>query len=282
MDVRKIGALISELRRNKDYTQGELANLLKVSHQAVSKWERGESLPDIGLLPELSSLLGITIDALLSGEAAGKERDGRPASLEVAADSEEHYPESQLELTADDAADNSEQRTISWEHIITLAPFLPSETLEMLVETLEGETDWSSLSALAPFLGRASLERLVGKVITGSVDARQILALAPFLGKEPLDQLVDHALDNLDWEVIQGLCPFVDRATLSKLVQQEALHNPDAGVIAGLAPFLDRSDLAILVKRIQSGQLDPKHLSALAPFLPQELLHELVLPFKAV
>ena len=72
MDVRKIGALISELRRDKDYTQVELANLLNISHQAVSKWERGESLPDIGLLPSLTSLLGITIDALLRGGDASK------------------------------------------------------------------------------------------------------------------------------------------------------------------------------------------------------------------
>ena len=93
MDVRKIGALISELRRDKDYTQGELANLLNVSHQAVSKWERGESLPDIGLLPSLASLLGITIDALLSGGDASKRLDKQVPELEDTADSLEDLPD---------------------------------------------------------------------------------------------------------------------------------------------------------------------------------------------
>jgi transcriptional regulator with XRE-family HTH domain len=51
-----VGSYISRLRKEKDFTQMEIANLLNVSHQAVSKWERGESLPDLGTLVELASL----------------------------------------------------------------------------------------------------------------------------------------------------------------------------------------------------------------------------------
>lgn len=284
MDVRKIGALISELRRNKDYTQGELANLLNVSHQAVSKWERGESLPDIGLLPELASLLGITIDALLSGEAASKRLDKTiPEIVDTSDLAAPSLEQQQLQTASTSAGDNSSQHSITWEHISSLAPFLPMETLDAMVEKLEGEMEWSSLHALAPFISRASLERLVGKVIEGSVDAHQIMALAPFLGKDLLDQLVNQAIEGkIDWDIIQGLCPFIDRTTLSRLVQQETISNPDPEMIEGIAPFLDQSDLALLVKRMQSGQLNPMHLSALAPFLPKELLSELVLSFKTV
>ena len=49
LDMRKVGTYISGLRKQKDMTQVELADMLNVSHQAVSKWERGESMPDIGL-----------------------------------------------------------------------------------------------------------------------------------------------------------------------------------------------------------------------------------------
>ena len=45
-------------------TQEKLAEALCVTAQAVSKWENGVSYPDIMLLPELSSLLGITVDSL--------------------------------------------------------------------------------------------------------------------------------------------------------------------------------------------------------------------------
>ena len=59
------GNIISKIRKEKSMTQKELANLLNVSDKAVSKWERGESFPDVSLLPILSEILGITIDEIL-------------------------------------------------------------------------------------------------------------------------------------------------------------------------------------------------------------------------
>ena len=63
-----LGQRISMLRRQKGYTQEELANLLNLTPQAVSKWETDSSCPDILLVPRLAALLGVTSDELLSGE----------------------------------------------------------------------------------------------------------------------------------------------------------------------------------------------------------------------
>ena len=63
-----IGKKIAELRRAKGFTQEGLADKLNVSAQAVSKWENDLSCPDILLLPEIASLLGATVDELLSRE----------------------------------------------------------------------------------------------------------------------------------------------------------------------------------------------------------------------
>lgn len=62
------GNIISKIRKEKNMTQKELANLLNVSDKAVSKWERGESYPDVALLPLLSNVLGISIDELLNSK----------------------------------------------------------------------------------------------------------------------------------------------------------------------------------------------------------------------
>lgn len=67
MDNAKIGAYIQMLRRRAGSTQKELSERLNISFQAVSKWETGESLPDTGLLLELSDILGVSVDKLLSG-----------------------------------------------------------------------------------------------------------------------------------------------------------------------------------------------------------------------
>jgi transcriptional regulator with XRE-family HTH domain len=59
------GENIKRLRRERDLTQEDLARFLGVSFQAVSKWERGETTPDIATLPGIARYFGVTTDALL-------------------------------------------------------------------------------------------------------------------------------------------------------------------------------------------------------------------------
>ena len=60
-----IGQNIKRLRRNADMTQEELAELLSISSQAVSRWETGSAIPDISLIPAIVNLFGVTSDELL-------------------------------------------------------------------------------------------------------------------------------------------------------------------------------------------------------------------------
>ena len=64
----KVGAYIMILRKARKYTQQRLADKLGVSHQAVSNWERGTSMPDIAILPKLAALLGTSVDNILSAD----------------------------------------------------------------------------------------------------------------------------------------------------------------------------------------------------------------------
>lgn len=67
MNIKKVGNQIATLRKMKGLTQSELGERLCVSFQAVSKWERGETLPDTAVLPDLANILGTTIDFILTG-----------------------------------------------------------------------------------------------------------------------------------------------------------------------------------------------------------------------
>ena len=68
MDQIKIGKFIVSLRKSKNLTQQELADVLGVTDRAISNWENGRRLPDISLLYPLSKALGVTINELISGE----------------------------------------------------------------------------------------------------------------------------------------------------------------------------------------------------------------------
>ncbi len=73
IDKEKFGAFVSGLRKEKGLTQQELAGRLFVSNKAVSKWERGQSLPDISLLEPLAEQLGVSVAELLKGERLTEE-----------------------------------------------------------------------------------------------------------------------------------------------------------------------------------------------------------------
>ncbi len=63
-----LGKRIAALRKERGLKQDDLARVLEVSPQAVSKWETDQTCPDISLLPELAKLLGVSVDVLLTGE----------------------------------------------------------------------------------------------------------------------------------------------------------------------------------------------------------------------
>ena len=64
----EIGEKIKELRKQKGWTQEELAEKLFVSRTAVSKWESGKGTPNIDSLKDISAIFAVSIDELLSGE----------------------------------------------------------------------------------------------------------------------------------------------------------------------------------------------------------------------
>lgn len=64
-----------ELRKSRGLTQSDLAEMLRYSDKSISKWENGDSLPDISVLAELAALYGITLDDLVHENAADKIAD---------------------------------------------------------------------------------------------------------------------------------------------------------------------------------------------------------------
>ncbi len=101
IDPRKTGAYISRLRRDKDWTQLELADKLHVTHQAVSRWETGDSFPDVGTLASIAQLFGVRVDDLLNGEhgnVSGSRRFSTGAVLDELA---QGHPENVARMVKD-------------------------------------------------------------------------------------------------------------------------------------------------------------------------------------
>ena len=279
-DTMKIAAVIKQARIDKNMTQMQLADAMGVSYQAVSNWERGNSMPDISKLEDLCGALGITVEQLLGMEPRAVE-----AVQKVIAEEELTVEEIQevapvltpKELKKQMKAEKK-RRKLKLDAIADLAPFLGQEELEELLADVD-LTDLDGLEEIAPFLGKETLDRLVEKADPEDMDWLE--DVAPFLSRETLDKVVERmsadALEN-----IEDIVPFLSRETLEKAVNRCAEAGM-MGTIADLAPFVPKEALDKLVDDLMAREFDPEELddfpfgdlSDLYPFLSKEALRKL-------
>lgn len=81
--LQEIGKRIARLRKSKEMTQQQLAELLFVSDKTISKWERGVGAPDLSLLQNLANNLGVTVEELISGEKTNKSNDSTVEGIKI-------------------------------------------------------------------------------------------------------------------------------------------------------------------------------------------------------
>ena len=79
-----IASNLTKYRKNLGLTQLELAEKLNYSDKTLSKWERGESIPDIVTLKQLASIFGVSVDVLISEEGTStafvRKKDKKPTT----------------------------------------------------------------------------------------------------------------------------------------------------------------------------------------------------------
>lgn len=119
MDQIKIGKFIKERRNLKNITQSELASILGITDRAISKWENGICMPDVGTIPEICKILDITVNDLFSGEIIKMK------------DYDKKLEENLLELAKKEEAQN--KKMMIYEYVIG---FISSITFLVLMFTL--------------------------------------------------------------------------------------------------------------------------------------------------
>ena len=302
-DTVKVGRIISQKRKEHNMTQMQLADALGISFQAVSNWERGNSMPDISKLPELAELFGCSIEELLGGGASA-------GNVEKLA--------------------KGKGQGLSLGEIAEVAPVLTPEVLDEAVESArrgdtpsvacgdsslqegaEGESDDEDFDedideedeegeyeedeeeprrfhAFWKRTGRGARAHIRdGKTVyilgaeksgekrkdkAKSKRLKELVMLAPFLSSERLRELVEELRgEGYTVSELVPLAPFLSEEELDALIE---LAEADDGELAALAPFLSQEALKKLAER--SG-VKSEQLIALAPFLSEETLEALVM-----
>ncbi len=154
LNLETIGKRISVERKRLNMTQNELAETLYVTHQAVSKWENGKSVPSIEIMYELTKLFDITIDYLID-------------DTEI---KEDDY-ESQFKNYPRDLVLNNFLATSNLDEDIPLIFYLLNNKERMkIIQLLISKQKCLSIVTIWPYLNKAERFYLLGSILSNKCD----------------------------------------------------------------------------------------------------------------
>lgn len=207
-DTMKFGKALSTLRKQADMTQNEVADRLNLSRQAISKYERGESFPDISVLLMIAELFDVTLDQLIS---YGGPTNGESSILKNVA-------KGNTDIIAENIAD-----------VVNLAPLLKPSILTKLSHQFEKQgIDISYIITLAEYLNDESVIKLIENATFGDINDELLEKFIPMLNRDSKEVIFQKILDGeMDWHFIKILLPYADYITTQI----------EAAVVSGALPW---------------------------------------------
>lgn len=300
LDNTKIGRFLYELRIQKGLNQQELASIMNVSHQAVSKWENGQAIPDTQTLLALSKLYSVSIENILLANFSKKPNEDTEGGLENKAtvqyengletanddrvqnknepdkkdlDSKEGSYESNEENSDENDEFQIDISKLDLDSFINLIPCIDTEVCEKLVKTAMGKKKYAYIKKALPFVS----SRFAGEILEYAAKENNsaLLSLSLPFAK---DESVDKAMLEL---IKQGsplaaeFFPFASREGLKEALKQNGLSK---NLIVSMAPFASEEDLSASIE--SCCEETPEMLLALAPFASKQSLSEALIKIK--
>ena len=202
-NTQAFGLKLAQLRKNADMTQSDLAERLNVTRQAVSKYEIGDSFPDVTILVTMAEIFGVSVDELIG---AGSPTAGEAAIL-------------------NSLAQGKEPDTATPEDVASLAIWLKPSAVERLTVNLAKQgINVSRLMDIAVYLSDEGTQRLLAETDCAGITPEMLEHLLPFMDYDSMCRILDKILEGeMDWHLLKPLR--VDRSLI------------EAAVIEGVLPY---------------------------------------------
>lgn len=212
--TQKFGGYLSRLRKQRDMTQSELAEKLNLTRQSISKYETGDSFPDVSILVEIANIFHITLDDLIR---SGEPTQGEAAILTTVANGIPAVAQSVEDVRAiapllkpsvlDTVSAGLARQGIDISSIVELAEFLNDKTVITMLEntTTSDHVDDTIIQKLIPFMDNRARYSIFEKILSGEMDWHLIRILLPYA--EYLTAPIEAAVleGALPWEALDTL-----------------------------------------------------------------------------
>lgn len=207
-NTQKFGGYLSRLRKGADMTQSELADKLNLTRQAVSRYETGDSFPDVSILVLIADIFHVTLDDLISS--------GEPTRGESL-------------ILGNVAIGNSDVLAENISDIVNLAPLLKPSVLTKLSAGLSKQgIDISNIVTLAEYLNDDSVIAMLENATFDSISDELLEKLMPLLDSKSKSTIFQKILNGeMDFHMLRTLIPYMD------YIQTQI----EAAVVEGILPW---------------------------------------------
>ena len=188
-NTKKFGAFLARKRKDYDLTQAELAEKLSLTRQAISRYELGDSFPDISILVQIADIFDITLDALIGS--------GNPTAGEIKILKNSPAAEGESSIAINDIVNIAplvkpstlgayvkklSTQGINISHIVSVIQYLnDNDILQAVNDSQYDFLNEELLEKVIPFLDVASKEAILRKIIEGESDWHLIKVLLPHM-----------------------------------------------------------------------------------------------------
>ncbi len=226
-DMRKIGKRIAELRKSKNITQMALADMMGISFQAVSNWERGESMPDISKLGELSEIFGVSIDEILCNKRAAE--------------------------IIEEISAGEKPSDITPEELTETVPLMAPKQAEESIKENKNKMTISQLAALAPYMDEDDIAGIAKELLKNGGRTEDIVELASFMDEDDVADIAKDLLKNGGRiEDVEELASFMDEDDVADIAKDLLKNGGRIEDVVELAPFMDEDDIGEIIKHMIS------------------------------
>ena len=238
MDVKNIGSFLRQSRINKKLTQANIADMLGISPQAISKWERGENMPDISFFADISKIYEISLEEIINGK---KEDDEKESEFK------KNFFDSEFFENIMSKIENS--KLISSINInLDFFAYLGNEQKIEFIESILNKKDYMVvLDEILPYTNKFHRNIIINHILENK-DYQLLEDIIIYMNNKLKDIVLLKLLNENKLEIIEEIITIFNKSQREQILEYFIENKMEFEIIENFLPFFNQNQIERIKK----------------------------------